>query len=319
MRCAGLRSVKKTPPSEIHIGCSGWFYWGWRGKFYPLTVPTHKWFPYYTEHFKTVELNAPFYSWPKRSTVQCWIRQAPPDFLYSIKVNRYITHDFRMEGTAMLVEQFYLDVGVPLGERMACFLFQFPPSFRYTKKRLDAICKQLDPRYRNVVEFRHKSWWNADVYRALRRRKIIMCAVSAPRIPDKLVRTADDIYVRLHGTTRWYRHDYSDEELAAWAEKILSSGARRAWVYFDNDRDAHAIKNAKTLTRMLKNRESPAPSRVRSRAKLTPESATSRRSRNPTHRNKDSARRSRPRRAGSRRVRCEATASAARAGGRSRC
>ena len=100
----------RTPAlEEFHIGCSGWFYWGWRGKFYPLTVPTHQWFPYYAEHFKTVELNAPFYSWPKRSTVQCWIRQAPAGFLYSIKVNRYITHDFRMEGTAMLVEQFYLD------------------------------------------------------------------------------------------------------------------------------------------------------------------------------------------------------------------
>ena len=191
MGCAGFRAVKKPrQPIAIHIGCSGWFYWGWREKFYPLSVPTHKWFPYYTKHFKTVELNAPFYSWPKRSTVQCWIRQAPQDFRYSIKVNRLITHDFRMEGTAMLVEQFYLDVGVPLGERMACFLFQFPPSFRYTKKRLDALCKQLDPAYRNVVEFRHKSWWNPEVYKALRRRKIIMCAVSAPRIPDKLVRTA---------------------------------------------------------------------------------------------------------------------------------
>jgi uncharacterized protein YecE (DUF72 family) len=313
---------------EIHIGCSGWFYWGWRGKFYPLTVPTHRWFPYYTQHFKTVELNAPFYSWPKRSTVQCWIRQAPPDFLYSIKVNRYITHDFRMEGTAMLVEQFYLDVGEPLAAKMACFLFQFPPSFRYTKKRLDAICKQLDPRYRNVVEFRHRSWWHAEVYRALRRRKIIMCAVSAPRIPDKLVRTADDIYVRLHGTSRWYRHDYSDEELAEWAAKIRASGARRAWVYFDNDRDAHAIKNAKRLREMLMSEEkqpnvawAPRPcnsprQRPDGRAaarrermgeapmpreeKLTPVSTTLRRTRNPTRRNTDSARQSRPRRAESR-------------------
>ena len=288
---------------EFHIGCSGWFYWGWRGTFYPLTVPTHKWFPYYTEHFKTVELNAPFYSWPKRATVQCWLRQAPPDFLYSIKVNRYITHDFRMEGTAMLVEQFYLDVGEPLtgAGRMACFLFQFPPSFRYTKKRLDAICKQLDPRYRNVVEFRHRSWWHADVYRALRRRKIIMCAVSAPRIPDKLVRTADDIYVRLHGTTRWYRHDYSDEELAAWAEKIRSSGAKRAWIYFDNDRDAHAIKNAKTLRNMLTARTKPdsvSPTR-RAATKVTRRSATLPGTDSPTRRNKDSARRSPPRRAGS--------------------
>jgi uncharacterized protein YecE (DUF72 family) len=249
-------SRKRTSPKSsspvCHIGCSGWFYWGWRGKFYPLAVPTHRWFAHYAKHFKTVELNAPFYSWPKGATVRSWVRQAPKNFLYSIKVNRFITHDFRMEGTAMLVEQFYLDVAVPLGRRMACFLFQFPPSFRYTKKRLGAICKQLDPTYRNVVEFRHKSWWNAEVYKALRRRKIIMCAVSAPRIPDKLVRTADDIYVRLHGTTRWYRHDYSNEELASWAEKIRASGAKTAWIYFDNDRDAHAIKNAKTLRRMLK-------------------------------------------------------------------
>ena len=102
------------------------------------------------------------------------------------------------------------------------------------------------------MEFRHKSWWNGVLYRALRRRRIILCAVSAPRIPDKLVRTADDIYVRLHGTTKWYRHDYTDEQLAEWAEKIRTSGAKRAWIYFDNDRDAFSIKNAKTLRRMLK-------------------------------------------------------------------
>ena len=307
MRCAGLRGVKTpSPPMEIHIGCSGWFYWGWRGKFYPLTVPTHKWFPYYAGHFKTVELNAPFYSWPKRSTVQCWIRQAPTDFLYSIKVNRYITHDFRMEGTRMLVEQFYLDVGEPLtgAGRMACFLFQFPPSFRYTKKRLDAICKQLDPRYRNVVEFRHKSWWKGEVYRALRRRKIILCAVSAPRIPDKLVRTApDDVYVRLHGTSRWYRHDYSDEELSAWAEKIRNSGAKRAWIYFDNDREAHAIKNAKTLREMLM---SQVKQRRITRASANPPGTDS-----PTRRSKDSARRSRPRRVENRRARSAAKLSPA--------
>ena len=296
------RSTMKRPPVLVHVGCSGWFYWGWRGKFYPRELPTDRWFAHYARHFKTVELNAPFYSWPKRATVQCWVRQAPRKFLYSIKVNRYITHDFRMEGTAMLVEQFYLDVAVPLGERMACFLFQFPPSFRYTKKRLDAICKQLDPRYRNVVEFRHKSWWNAAVYRALRRRKIIFCCVSAPRLPEDLVRTADDVYVRLHGTSRWYRHDYGDEELAAWAVKIRTSGAKRVWVYFDNDRDAHAINNARTLRRMLKSCTTAA---------AIPASTSSRRKNNPTRRNKDSARRSPPRRAGSRPARSGATASPA--------
>jgi uncharacterized protein YecE (DUF72 family) len=240
---------------QVHIGCSGWFYWGWRGRFYPRELPTHKWFAHYIRHFKTVELNAPFYSWPKRAAVRGWLRQLPPRsrFRYSVKANRMITHDHRMEGTAMLVDQFYIDVAETLGERMGCVLFQFPPSFRFTKTRLSTIVKQLDPeRARSVVEFRHKSWWNAEVYRALRRRGIIFCSVSAPRLPETLVKTADDIYVRLHGTSRWYRHDYSREELADWAQKIRESGAKTVWIYFDNDRDAHSIKNARALRRMLK-------------------------------------------------------------------
>ena len=237
---------------RVHIGCSGWFYWGWRGKFYPQTCPTHHWFEHYTKHFKTVELNAPFYSWPKRSTVKCWIRQAPRGFSYSIKVNRMITHDNRMAGVKMLVEQFYLDVAEPLEGRLACFLFQFPPSFRYSATRLKSVLKHLDPRYRNVLEFRHKSWWQSEVYRAVRRAGAIFCTVSAPRIPDKLVVCNKLAYLRLHGTTRWYRHDYSDEELADWVFKLRESGAEEVWIYFDNDRDANAIRNAKTLAKILK-------------------------------------------------------------------
>lgn len=237
---------------KVHIGCSGWFYWGWRGTFYPEGCPTHRWFEHYTKHFATCELNAPFYSWPKRSSVQCWIRQAPRRFSYSIKVNRMITHDFRMDGVKMLVEQFYLDVAEPLGDRLACFLFQFPPSFRYTKTRLAKVLKHLDPRYRNVIEFRHKSWWNANTYRAVRKARAIMCTVSAPRLPDKLIVSHGRAYLRLHGTSRWYRHDYSNEELSAWAARIRDSGAEEVWIYFDNDRDAHAIHNAKTLAKLLK-------------------------------------------------------------------
>jgi uncharacterized protein YecE (DUF72 family) len=157
-----------------------------------------------------------------------------------------------MEGTKMLVEQFYLDVAEALGERMGCLLFQFPPSFRYSAGRLKKLLAQLDRRYRNVLEFRHKSWWNGDVYESVRKSGAIFCTVSAPRLPERLVSSNRRVYLRLHGTSRWYRHDYSDEELRAWADKIRRSGAREVWIYFDNDRDAHAIKNAKTLRRMLK-------------------------------------------------------------------
>jgi hypothetical protein len=81
---------------------------------------------------------------------------------------------------------------------------------------------------------------------------VAFCSSSGPRMPDMLVRTADDVYVRFHGTKRWYRHDYTKEELAVWVQRIRESGAKRVWAYFNNDRECYAIKNARELLRQLK-------------------------------------------------------------------
>ena len=86
------------------------------------------------------------------------------------------------------------------------------------------------------------------------KRGLIFCTVSAPRLPDELDRTSDVIYARLHGRSRWYRHDYTGEELNEWANKIAASGAREAWIYFDNDREGYAIKNAQRLMGLLRQR-----------------------------------------------------------------
>jgi uncharacterized protein YecE (DUF72 family) len=59
----------------------------------------------------------------------------------------------------------------------------------------------MDPVRRNVVEFRHRSWWNQDVYAAFRKPGTIFCSCSAPRLPDDLITTADEIYIRFHGIT----------------------------------------------------------------------------------------------------------------------
>ena len=73
-------AVRPAPPraverQQLFIGCSGWFYWHWRDDFYPRALPTSGWFEHYLKHFRTVELNAPFYSWPTVATVQGWVRQ----------------------------------------------------------------------------------------------------------------------------------------------------------------------------------------------------------------------------------------------------
>ncbi len=244
-----------APPPEgmdIHVGCSGWFYWHWRNCFYPEGSSSSEWFRHYASRFKTVELNAPFYSWPTVATVQGWLRQAGRrKFIYTVKVCELITHTRRFAGTKRLIGDFSFIADL-LGPRMGCFLFQLPPSFYYTPTRLRVILSQLELKRRNVIEFRHKSWWNETVYSAFRQAGVIFCTCSAPRLPDELIKTADDIYIRFHGRKQWYRHNYSEDELQQWAERIRQSGARRVWIYFNNDRECYAIQNARELLRRLK-------------------------------------------------------------------
>lgn len=256
VRLAGKLIEHENVPglkASVYVGCSGWFYWKWRDVFYPKEMSTSEWFGHYADSFDTVELNASFYSWPTVANVRSWFRQpGNRRFIYTIKVCELITHVKRFERTKNLVQDFGLIADI-LDGRMGCFLFQLPPSYKFTKARLTKILRQLDPARRNVVEFRHGSWWNETVYSACRATGTIFCSCSAPRLPNELVRTADEIYLRLHGPERWYRHDYSDSELEMWADKIRNSGAKRAWIYFNNDYEGYAPKNALKMRRLLDN------------------------------------------------------------------
>ena len=236
----------------LNVGCSGWFYWDWKGAFYPQQMPTSQWFTHYAQTFDTVELNAPFYAWPTVANVKSWVKQVgDASFVYTVKAPELITHIERFEGTNDLVEDFGY-VADLLGPRMGCFLYQLPPSYDYSPERLDNILGQLQPSRRNVVEFRHVSWWNEEVYAAFRDAGVIFCACSAPGLPDDLIRTHDEIYIRFHGPEKWYRYDYSDEELQTWAQRIRAIGAKRAWIYFNNDYGANAVRNGLKLRDLLR-------------------------------------------------------------------
>jgi uncharacterized protein YecE (DUF72 family) len=207
-------------------------------------------FAHYRSVFDTVELNAPFYGWPKPATVKTWRRQARPGFVYSIKVNGSITHEKRFIRTRKLVGEFCEPIAKELAEQMGCLLFQCPPSLKYDADLLRRILDQLDPAFRNVIEFRHRSWWRPRVFEKCAAHQVTFCSVSAPRLPDELIDGAR-LYVRFHGKSRWYRHDYTRDELAVWRDRISASRAREAWIYFNNDREGFAIRNARMLRELL--------------------------------------------------------------------
>lgn len=234
-----------------YIGCSGWFYWHWKGKFYPKDIPQHRWFKHYAEYFNTVELNSPFYRFPKQTTAKNWYRQSPKDFVYTLKVNKAITHIKKFHNARKLINDFY-KLGDELKEKMGCFLFQLPPSLQFSRKKLKEIIEQLNLEKRNVLEFRHQSWFKREVYEELKKNRIIFCIVSCPSLPEDFIKTSKDIYTRFHGKGRWYGSEYSKKELEEWAGKIKRSKAKNVWVYFNNDHNAYAVKNALEMKTMLK-------------------------------------------------------------------
>ena len=236
---------------EIRIGTSGWNYPHWKDVFYPKDLPRGKWLEFYSKHFDTVELNATFYRLPSEKTFQNWYKRTPSEFIWSVKASKFITHTKRLKDVQDALIRFYNSIS-PLKEKCGPILFQLPPSLNFEKDLLEDFCKLLDPSYRYTLEVRHKSWIDDKVFETLKKYNIAFCiSDSAGRYPYYEAVTSAFVYLRLHGSRKLYASEYSDEEIAAWAKKILK-WERDAYIYFDNDFNAYAIKNAKQLKEVLK-------------------------------------------------------------------
>lgn len=234
------------------IGCSGFHYKHWKGEFYPQDLPQTKWFKFYCEHFNTVELNNTFYSFPKINSLQKWYQDSPSKFTFTVKAHRIITHYKQFHNTKDTVNELYDIIGSGLQEKLGPVLFQMPPRFAYTEARLENIIQNLNPKFTNVVEMRHESWWKPEIYQQLSQHNISFCGMSHPTLPDKVIQNTGTLYYRLHGNEQLYSSAYSTGELKKLAKDVKATNAKQAYIYFNNDIGASAIHNAKKLLEILK-------------------------------------------------------------------
>ncbi len=232
------------------LGTSGWSYPDWKGRFYPEDLPQRKWLPFYSDHFNSVEINMTFYRFPKPETLKGWLDKTPSNFTFTLKANRQITHYKKLQDVKGDLRYFYL-LADSLQERLGCILFQLPPSLTKNMDLLQDFLSHLSPNYKNVIEFRHESWFSEDVYSLLRSHKVIFCVVSSPQLPDLIVETAETSYFRFHGRIGWYKYNYTDEELKDWAEAIQKTKSKECFIYFNNDYHAYAVANCKKLIEYL--------------------------------------------------------------------
>ena len=106
-----------------------------------------------------------------------------------------------------------------------------------------------------AVEFRHHSWHCEEIFTLLAGHQAAYCVMSGAGLPCVLRATTDFVYVRMHGPDHdhLYAGSYPDADLAWWAERIRewAVDGRDVLVYFNNDGDANAVRNARTLGALL--------------------------------------------------------------------
>ena len=234
--------------SNYFIGTSGWHYDHWRDRFYPGELIKARWLEFYASHFTTVELNNSFYRLPSEAAFADWYRSSPPNFTFAVKVSRFITHIKRLRNIGDAVQKFIARATI-LREKLGPLLYQLPPNMHRNDEVLEAFLSTLPRGMKHVFEFRHQSWFNQNVFDALHKYNTGFCIFDMPSVSCPLVATADFAYVRFHGSTGLYSSYYSDEELADWARKLvdLSAKLKAIYIYFNNDAEAFAVRNAITL------------------------------------------------------------------------
>lgn len=238
---------------ELRIGCSGFNYWYWKGRFYPEDLPQSKWLQYYAKFFNTVELNVTFYRLPLSKTFERWYKETPEDFLFSLKGSRFITHVKRLIEPEEPLGLFFERAQV-LGKKFEVALWQFSPGFKLDVERLHRFLELLKGyNIRNTLEFRHESWIIEEVIELCRKYNVSLCMADWPEFIDDLPITSDFVYIRRHGEGGSYSTCYSEEELKKDAKRIkkyLKEG-KDVFIYFNNDYNAYAVKNAQQLKSMI--------------------------------------------------------------------
>jgi uncharacterized protein YecE (DUF72 family) len=235
-----------------YIGCSGFYYLEWKGKFYPEKMPNTKWFECYAHQFNTLELNNTFYRFPELKTLNSWYNRSPSDFIFSVKAPRSITHYNKFSDSQELISEFYEVINGGLKEKLGCVLFQLPPNLHLNEEKLELIIKNLNPDFKNVIEFRHVGWWNDTVSQKLSRHNIIFCGINHPTLPNDVMQNTETLYYRFHGAPELYKSEYSEDTIKKFAEQILKSeSVKEVYVYFNNTANLAAIKNAKQLIEIV--------------------------------------------------------------------
>jgi uncharacterized protein YecE (DUF72 family) len=230
---------------NLYVGTSGYSYKEWKGSFYPEDLPAKQMLHYYSEHFRTVEINQTFNAMPKPAVLKGWTDEVTADFQFVIKAHKRITHLMRLKGVDEPVT-YLLEVTAALAKHQGPLFFQLPPNFKKDALRLRALLALLPLPRRAAFEFRHESWFDDEIYGLLRDHQAALCIADAD----------DDLEVPFVATTDWgylrlRRPDYPTAKLKAWMKQVQAQGWKDAFVFFKHEDEGKGPQLAKEFLGLL--------------------------------------------------------------------
>jgi uncharacterized protein YecE (DUF72 family) len=243
------RQDHEEPGRRFRVGTSGWVYRDWGEHVYPHGLPQRAWLHHLSRRFSTIEINASFYRLPSPETFERWAEQVPEDFLFAVKMSRYLTHLRRFRDPGEPLRRFW-EGASRLGPTLGPVLFQQPPTFACDLGALRALLEALPIGIRAAFEFRHASWHRDDVLDALDRAGAAWVIPHRPHARPPLEVTGGWSYVRFHQGTVM-RPDYRPPTLRRWSDRLSDLPARQVFAYFNNDPGGAAVRDAGLMQRYL--------------------------------------------------------------------
>ena len=214
---------------KILAGTSGYAFKEWKGAFYPKDLKDDGMLGYYASKFSAVEINNTFYRLPKTQVLLDWAAQVPETFTFALKASQRITHHARLKEESADLVDYLLKNTAALGSRLGPILFQLPPNLKKDANRFRGFLGLLPSDRRYVFEFRHESWFDDEIFDAMRERDIAMCIMEQDEFKSPVVCTASWGYLRLH------RLDYKEAALVEWAKCVTAQAWKEAYVFFKHD------------------------------------------------------------------------------------
>jgi uncharacterized protein YecE (DUF72 family) len=256
-------STDRKPAQILRIGTAGW------------TLPkqhAHH-FPAEGSHLERcshglncVEVNSSFHRPHQQKTWERWAACTPPEFRFSVKLPKTITHTAQLANCGALLQQFFDEVR-GLGDKLGPLLVQLPPKLAFDEglaHEFFTTIRELHPHDSHTgliaLEPRNASWFTAAADRLLRSFHIARVAADPPKASPLAASPAGWkglCYFRLHGGPRTYYSAYDSGFLQDIAVRIRESACAETWVIFDNTALGHATGNALELMRDLQHAAAP--------------------------------------------------------------